>query len=318
MAGEWLKFEASTPEKREVFSITVAMGWDDPDLTVGKLLKVWRWFDQQTIDGNAPCVTLALLDRIIGVSGFAKAMCDVGWLVCGEAGVSLPNFDRHNGKTAKDRCLTAKRVAKHKTNAAGNAASVSGALPKEEKSREDTEVNTKSCPAQEPDAPGLPGVAVERRADLQDAIEQKLPKGPAGKPRKHHGSEEDHKAARWIFEQVLKLNATATEPNWDGWANDVRLMREIDGRTHHDICELFKWASKDVFWCSNILSPSKLREKWDQLVVQRGRPGRSTPNAATDQKFRPNASDYSSSDAAMAKTLERHGVVVDMTEDIKF
>lgn len=145
MAGEWIKFEASTPEKQEVFSITVAMGWDDPDLTVGKLLKVWRWFDQQTVDGNAPRVTSALLDRIIGVSGFAQAMCDVGWLVSDETGLTLPNFDRHNGKTAKDRALTAKRVANHKSNAKsngkgnaeGNGASVTGALPKEEKRREE-------------------------------------------------------------------------------------------------------------------------------------------------------------------------------------
>lgn len=143
MAGEWIKFEANTPEKPEVFAITVALGWDDPDLTVGKLMKVWRWFDQHTIDGNAPGVTLALLDRLIGVSGLSKALCDVHWLTANDAGLLLPNFERHNGKTAKDRALTAKRVAKHKAategnpsaNAKGNGVSVSSALPKEEKNR---------------------------------------------------------------------------------------------------------------------------------------------------------------------------------------
>jgi hypothetical protein len=153
MAGEWLKFEASTPEKPEVFAMTAALGWDDPDYVVGKLLKVWRWFDQHTIDGHAPNVTLALLDRISGVSGFAKAMCGVGWLSQAEAGLTLPNFDRHNGKTAKDRALTAKRVAKHKAGAAmndggdgaGNSDSngdsvsdgVNAALAREEKKREE-------------------------------------------------------------------------------------------------------------------------------------------------------------------------------------
>ena len=145
MAGEWIKFEASTPEKQEVFSITVAMGWDDPDLTVGKLLKVWRWFDQQTLDGNAARVTSALLDRIIGVTGFAQAMCEVGWLVSNEAGLTLPNFERHNGQTAKNRALTAKRVSKHKSNAPANAKgndeSVTGALPKEEKRREEVKAS---------------------------------------------------------------------------------------------------------------------------------------------------------------------------------
>ncbi|AWL03384.1 hypothetical protein ACFOHT_04770 [Massilia oculi] len=152
MAGEWIKFEANTPEKQEVFTITVAMGWDDPDLTVGKLLKVWRWFDQQTVNGNAPRVTAALMDRIIGVTGFAQAMCDVGWLIADEHGISLPNFERHNGQTAKNRALTAKRVAKHKGNAKdndeGNADSVTAALPKEEKRREQKkEPRSKAKPA---------------------------------------------------------------------------------------------------------------------------------------------------------------------------
>lgn len=148
MAGEWLKFDASTPDKPEVLAITVAMGWDDPDLTVGKLLRVWRWFDQQTIDGNAVGVTAALLDRLLGVSGLCAAMAKVGWLLITDEGLSLPNFDRHNGKTAKDRALTAKRVANHKANAQGNGkgngASVSGALPREEKRREEGNTEAKA------------------------------------------------------------------------------------------------------------------------------------------------------------------------------
>lgn len=135
----WLKFDTSTPEKPEVFSITVAMGWDDPDLTVGKLLKVWRWFDQHTDGGNAAGVTLSLLDRVIGVTGFAQAMVNVGWLTVTETGLALPNFDRHNGDTAKTRAQTAKRVAKSKSNAKGSAkvtqAPLPNALPREEKEK---------------------------------------------------------------------------------------------------------------------------------------------------------------------------------------
>lgn len=141
MAGEWLKMECATPDKPEVFAITAAMGWDDPDLTVGKLFRVWRWFDQQTTDGNARGVTAALLDRIAGATGFAKAMLDVGWLTITETGVELPNFDKHNGATAKSRAQTAKRVANHRSNADGNdncnGQSVTGALAREEKKRKE-------------------------------------------------------------------------------------------------------------------------------------------------------------------------------------
>lgn len=137
MAGDWLKMECSTPEKPEVLSITIALGWDDPDLTVGKLFKLWRWFDQHTEEGNAKNVTAALLDRIIGVTGFVEAVASVGWLIIGDGEITLPNFDRHTGKTAKTRALTAKRVASHKSNAKGNDANVTSALPREEKRREE-------------------------------------------------------------------------------------------------------------------------------------------------------------------------------------
>lgn len=137
MAGEWLKMECSTPDKPEVFAITAAMGWDDPDLTVGKLFRLWRWFDQQTTDGNARGVTPALLDRIAGVSGFAHAMASVGWLVITDAGVCLPKFENHNGATAKARAQTAKRVANHRGNAQSVTPTVTTPLAREEKKRKE-------------------------------------------------------------------------------------------------------------------------------------------------------------------------------------
>lgn len=264
MAGEWIKFEASTPEKREVFSITAAMGWTDPDLTVGKLLKVWRWFDQQTVGGNADGVTLVLLDSIIGVSGFAQAMCNVGWLVADEKGVSLPNFDRHNGKTAKERALTAKRVAKHKGNgngnAKGNADTVTGALPKEEKSREEENKT-------------LVAAATEDRLDGQESE-------VSGKA-KREPSSEDHGAARWLYKVQQKVTPKMRSPNLQRWAEDIRLMREVDRRTHREICELFQWAKSDAFWSPNCQCPAKLREKWDQLTEKRTRGSTQAPPRQT-------------------------------------
>lgn len=301
MAGDWLKFEVDTPEKQEVFSITVAMGWSDPDLTVGKLLKVWRWFDKHTINGNAQRVTTALLDGISGVSGFAQAMCDVGWLVRTDDGISLSNFDRHNGKTAKDRCLTAKRVAKHKTNAPsngkGNAAVVSSALPREEKII-DKEEDQEQRPAQAPAGPIGDVVAVP---------------DPAEKRTRRRGSDEDEKCARWLYGQMLNVLPSAKEPNWNGWSDDVRLMREVDKRSHHEICELFLWSSKDSFWCRNILSPSKLREKWDQLTAQRTRPAVAQGSHAWPAKpsaYQVANIDHSSTDRAMAEDNARRGTKV--------
>jgi hypothetical protein len=134
MAGDWIKFELTTMDKPEVAQIADLAGID-PDAVVGKLMRVWAWFDQQTEKGNAPSVSKKLLDRSVAVTGFCDHMKSVGWMDESDGYISLPHFDRHNGKTAKNRALTAKRVASHKTK--GNAASVTNALPREEKRRED-------------------------------------------------------------------------------------------------------------------------------------------------------------------------------------
>lgn len=92
------------------------------------------------------------------------------------------------------------------------------------------------------------------------------------------GSAEDLKCAEWIRSRIVKLYEQAAEsdgevarpkePNWADWANEIRLMSTQDGHTHKQICELFAKANRDPFWCKNILSPSKLREKWDDLTLK--------------------------------------------------
>lgn len=133
----WLKIETETPDKPEMWAIAEMLSID-VDAVFGKVFRVWRWFDQHTEDGNARGVTFSLFDRLVGLAGFASGMEKVGWLIKTEEGISLPNFDRHNGQTAKNRANTAVRVAKHKSSQAfgndeGNGPSVTGALPREDK-----------------------------------------------------------------------------------------------------------------------------------------------------------------------------------------
>ncbi|MBD2804097.1 replication protein [Xenorhabdus sp. ZM] len=88
------------------------------------------------------------------------------------------------------------------------------------------------------------------------------------------GTAEDLKAAKWIYQKILIVRPNTKEPNWASWANDIRLMRQSDNRTHAEICHLFRWANRDSFWYCNILSPAKLREKWDTVDAQSTQPGR--------------------------------------------
>lgn len=136
MAGDWIKIQKDTPDKPEVLAIASRLGID-PDAVVGKLVRIWSWFDTHTTNGNAVGVTYAFIDRLAGVTGFAEQVALVGWLEQNGHTLTLPNFDYHTGETAKKRALGKNRIEKHRSNANSNAASVSKTLP--EKRREDKE-----------------------------------------------------------------------------------------------------------------------------------------------------------------------------------
>ena len=115
MAGDWIKFEKTTIDKPEVFQIA-SMLEIDPDAVVGKLIRVWNWFDDQSRDGHADVTVMSLLDRVTGVTGFVNAMQCVGWMVIEGDSMLIPNFARHNGGTAKNRALAKNRKEKQRSN----------------------------------------------------------------------------------------------------------------------------------------------------------------------------------------------------------
>jgi hypothetical protein len=148
MAGDWIKMRSDLADDPAVIGIATATGLDEFGV-VGRLHKLWSWADSQTVDGNAASVTGALsiawLDRYVCCAGFGEAMQAAGWLATQKHGLTFPNFDRHNGQTAKQRALASKRVARHrakKCNADCNAPSVTKTLPekrREEKRREEVD-----------------------------------------------------------------------------------------------------------------------------------------------------------------------------------
>ena len=114
MASDWIKIEKSTPDKPEVEAMALALGIG-ADAVLGKLIRVWSWFDTNCADGDARSVTVSLLDRIALHPGFADAMQGAGWLTLLDDGFHMVNFERHNGKNAKRRALTQRRMESHRS-----------------------------------------------------------------------------------------------------------------------------------------------------------------------------------------------------------
>lgn len=165
--------------------------------------------------------------------------------------------------------------------------------PREEKSREDKKEEPKTLSAQSPDADS-PEVQEERR-----------------KPAKREPSADDLALASRIFGLILDGNPTAKKPNLPAWADEIRLMREVDRRELPEIWSLFQWVRKDTFWRANVLSPAKLREKWDQLTEKRmqpAMPGRGVP--PVNDKFNFADKDYSADAAAMQANAKLRGISI--------
>lgn len=134
----------------------------------------------------------------------------------------------------------------------------------------------------------------------QEGVRKAPKKGREGKGNEGKGKESSWRARKFVFTDddmevakhiwrgVQRVAPEGTEPNLKAWANDVRLIRERDNRTHEAIRQLFDWANADSFWATNILSPSKLRKQWTQLSAKKGnRDGRRTTGTGASIRHDP-------------------------------
>lgn len=77
------------------------------------------------------------------------------------------------------------------------------------------------------------------------------------------------KLAELLYKEILHNNPQHKKPNLESWANDFRLMMEIDKREGKEIQELIFFSQSHDFWYKNILSAGKLREKYDVLILEK-------------------------------------------------
>jgi len=81
-------------------------------------MRFWLWADSVSVDGVVDGVASRDIDAIVDAVGFSECLSRVGWLTFDDdiERIHIPNFDRHNGETAKKRAQKAKRQAKWREN----------------------------------------------------------------------------------------------------------------------------------------------------------------------------------------------------------
>ncbi|MDA1758155.1 phage replisome organizer N-terminal domain-containing protein [Bacillus cereus] len=112
------------------------------------------------------------------------------------------------------------------------------------------------------------GHATDIEEDKELDIDKEKDKKKKEKSSRHKFETCDTNGAKYLFEKIKGNNPKQKEPNFDNWANEFRLMRERDNREPQEIKDVIDWCQADPFWQGNILSPKKLREKFDQLTIQ--------------------------------------------------
>ena len=76
------------------------------------MVVLWCLTDGLTEDGFLQYYGRREIDGAVGMRGFCAALEAVGWIELGDDGARLVNYGKHNGRSAKCRAETARRVGR--------------------------------------------------------------------------------------------------------------------------------------------------------------------------------------------------------------
>lgn len=178
MAGDWIKMRTALAHDPAVIAIALDLDKSEFEI-VGMLHHLWSWADSQSQDGHIKRVTEKWIDRYVHHQGFAKAMSDAGWLVIENDGITFPNFDRHNGDSAKRRAEAAerKRISRDRAGKFGaenvtdmSHISCDESVTREEKRREEDKDQKHLSPDKPDDAPKT----ITKKVELTNEVMEKI------------------------------------------------------------------------------------------------------------------------------------------------
>jgi hypothetical protein len=106
--AKWIKIETHTPDKVEVRQIARLCGCTRAEAFLA-LFHWFVWLDEQTESGDVDFFTPADADEIGGLAGLGNALETVRWVKFNASGAVISNWKRHNGKSAKRRCIDMER-----------------------------------------------------------------------------------------------------------------------------------------------------------------------------------------------------------------
>jgi len=71
----------------------------------------------------------------------------------------------------------------------------------------------------------------------------------------------------FLIMKIKEMDPTFKQPNLKAWVKVFSLMMDEQGRSENDIKAVITWVFNNDFWCTNILSPSKLEKQYTALFI---------------------------------------------------
>jgi len=86
-----------------------------------------------------------------------------------------------------------------------------------------------------------------------------------------------------LLADLIEANGSIRPKITRTWLRDMDRLMRLDGRTPEQVESAIRWCQQDEFWRANVLSPSKLRTRYDQMRLQASRDIGRGANRAKDE-----------------------------------
>lgn len=188
-----------------------------------------------------------------------------------EGSIYILNFDKRQYDKPSDKPLAVKeRVKKHRD--------------KKKESVTDNDCNANETPCNALDKDTDTEIDKENNNSSSEPAgsdtmnEPEKPSKSTRKPKIFSAESDEYRLSMLLRQRIIENdpNAKLPEPSPEGmarWCKDMDLLLRVDKRTPAEVERIISWCQNDQFWKANILSVSKLREKFTTLNLQSTRAG---------------------------------------------
>lgn len=78
----------------------------------------------------------------------------------------------------------------------------------------------------------------------------------------------EYRISEHLYSKILNNDSNFKTPDFQKWAVHIDELIRLDKRTPEEIISVINWTQNNTFWKGNVLSTSKLRAQFPQLIIK--------------------------------------------------